>query len=334
MKKIPLSVLSIAVANGRIYVLVKENERLILKVLDEKLKVVDEVISVRGDKGFILYVKKDKALISVDENLLLVRGGETEAVLRASKPTNTFWHSTEAKGKVFIHEYGEPPTGIFTSKNLEDWEKVTTNLDIDRSSKHFHYIAYDPYRRWLLVTLGDGCLTRVAISEHLGSSWRPLYKGPWQFVPIVPLEDRIVFGMDSGIVRGGIGIYNVSENRWEFVFLRWIEKRVRYAQMTDLRFFKGLWIAALGTPQAVLVSSDLKFWHPIVIEGYDKNYNRSVSLDANGMHIVICNGKRVLKLSERELKQILNSTELMLIPYNLTASERLKALIFRIKRLM
>ena len=188
MRNVPLSALSIAVADGRIYALVKEGERLALKILDKEPKIIDEVVSVEGRRGFILGIGEGIALVSVDDKLLLIRDNEAEVVLTASKPGNTFWHSTEAKGYAFIHEYGEPPTSIFASRNLEDWETVTTNLDIDRSSKHFHYIAYDPYREWLVATLGDGCLTRVAVSEDLGSTWKPLYKGPWQFTPIVPLS--------------------------------------------------------------------------------------------------------------------------------------------------
>jgi len=73
-------------------------------------------------------------------------------------------------------------------------------------------------RKWLISTLDDKCLTRVAFSEDLGSSRRPFYRGPWQFVSIAVLENKIAFGMDSGLAKGGIGIYHPDEDKWEFIF--------------------------------------------------------------------------------------------------------------------
>lgn len=115
----------------------------------------------------------------------------------------------------------------------------------------------------LLATLGDGCLTRVVYSENLGQSWKSLYKGAWQFVPIVPLKDEIVLGMDSGIARGGVGIYSPSREKWKFIFLKWCNRHVRFAQIADLRqLSNGVWIATLGAPQVILISENLKNWYP------------------------------------------------------------------------
>jgi hypothetical protein len=63
-----------------------------------------------------------------------------------------------------------------------------SSKDIDPLSRHFHYIAFDEERRVLITTLGDGNIVRVAISADCGSSWRPLYKGSWQFAPILVLR--------------------------------------------------------------------------------------------------------------------------------------------------
>lgn len=68
-----------------------------------------------------------------------------------------------------------PSISIFVSEDLENWRKLVTKKD-------------------------------------LGDSWRPLYNGSWQFVPIVSLEDKIVFGMGSGITKGGLGIYYPNED--------------------------------------------------------------------------------------------------------------------------
>lgn len=68
--------------------------------------------------------------------------------MKSSKPTNIFWHLIEADGKLLVHEYGEPPTSIYLTENLKGWDKMATNLDIDKSSKHFHSIAYDPTKNY------------------------------------------------------------------------------------------------------------------------------------------------------------------------------------------
>jgi hypothetical protein len=40
---------------------------------------------------------------------------------------------------------------------------------------------------------------------------KPIYRGAWQFLPVAVLKDRILFGFDSGIARGDLGVYD-SEN--------------------------------------------------------------------------------------------------------------------------
>jgi len=223
-----------------------------------------------------------------------------------------FWHSAEAEGRVFIHEYGQPPCAIYSSKDLEKWEKVITNFDIDKRSKHFHYIAFDPYRKWLISTLGDGCITRVTISYDLGSSWRPFYRGPWQFVPAVPLKDKIVFGMDSGIAKGGLGIYYPDEDKWEFIFLRWKDKNVKHAQLCDLKFLdNGLWVASLGTPQAVMASKDLRLWYPLFVEGFHKEFNHNMLLSVGEDAMACSTGKALLVFNEDGIENAFTSKPIM-----------------------
>lgn len=142
------------------------------------MKVLNELISINGNRGFILKILREGVLVCIDSMLYLVQDGKAETILRASNLGNVFLHAVEAKGILYVHEYGAPSTKIFVSEDLKEWKAIITNLDIDRFSKHFHSIAYDPYRGWLIVTLGDGNLVRVAVSEDLGSSWEPLYKGP------------------------------------------------------------------------------------------------------------------------------------------------------------
>lgn len=119
-------------------------------------------------------------------------------------------------------------------------------------------MSYDPYRDVCYVTLGDGNLIRAVALR--GDIWRPIYKGPWQFVPVLVLRDKVLFGFDSGIARGGIGIYYPDNEEWNFVLLKWVRSsQVRYAQMNELRIVPrcNVLCTALGAPQAVLVTRSL-----------------------------------------------------------------------------
>ncbi|MEM4004129.1 MAG: hypothetical protein QXM43_00670 [Desulfurococcaceae archaeon] len=301
-----------------------------LQLLNLDLEVVDRVTVFKGSKGFILLAGDDEFLLSIDDKLVLVKGGASKIVLKASNPTNVFWHAVRADDKVFVHEYGSPPTGIYVSEDLERWSRLINNTNIDKRSQHFHCIAHDPYRGWLIATLGDACLTRVAVSEDL-RSWRPLYEGPWQFVPIEVLEDRIVFGMDSGIARGGIGVYNPENDRWDFTFLKWHDGEVRFAQMCDLkRLDNGIWIATLGTPQAVIVSRDLKTWYAAYVEGFDKRFNYNMSI-AEGKNFVACStGNNLLIFEKGELAELGRGAQQVLVAYK-AHIDRLKGFGFVLK---
>jgi hypothetical protein len=183
-------------------------------------------------------------VFSLDDKLYLLKGDEAEVVLMASNTRNMFWHSIEVEEKLFVHEYGQTPCAIYSSKDFESWEKIITNFGIDKQSKHFHDIGFDPYRKWLITTSGDGCLTRIAVSEDLGSSWRPFYKSPWQFVPVLVDCDRWLLGLDSGIAKGGVSVYDVERDEWSFTFLR--SPICKRAQFTALKRFGDYYFSGLG----------------------------------------------------------------------------------------
>ncbi|MCX8205333.1 MAG: hypothetical protein N3H31_06760, partial [Candidatus Nezhaarchaeota archaeon] len=171
-----LNSLDVAVEDDEVFALIKEGNTIRLVELEPDLKVANELASFRGSKAFLLKAGKP-FLVSVDDALILIEGGSRKVVLRANRPENFFWRSTEANGRIFVQEYGQPPTGIYVSEGFEGWRRIVTNTELDKHSKHFHSISWDPYRNWLIATLGDGCLTRAVYSEDLGRSWRPLYKG-------------------------------------------------------------------------------------------------------------------------------------------------------------
>jgi len=330
MRKLSLSSLSAVVVDDRVFTLVRDERRLTLLSLDTSSGVIDELASFQGSRGFVLKAGGGRILVSINDKLYLIEDGACRLMLTATRPENVFWHLVENNGVVFMHEYGESPTGIYVSEDLEHWRKLITNFDIDKSSRHFHYLAYDRCRNWLIATLGDGCLVRVITSPDLGNSWRPLYRGPWQFVPIVPLEDRIVLGMDSGIARGGVGVY-FPEGLWNFIFLKWVDGTVRFAQMSDLKLLSnGLWLVALGTPQAILASEDLKTWKLVYVESFDKAFNIHMMISEGTDKVVCSTGKSLLLLSKSELENSLK-TQPVMVEYK-AHLDKLRGAAFVLKR--
>jgi hypothetical protein len=126
------------------------------------------------------------------------------------------------------------------------------------------------------------------------------------------LKDIIVFGMDSGIAKGGVGIYYPDGDKWEFIFLKWKDKSVKHAQFCDLKFLsKGLWMASLGTPQAVMVSSDLRLWYPLFIESFNEEFNHNMLLSVGESIIACSSGKTLLIFNEDDIENAFNSKPLM-----------------------
>ncbi|MEM2622750.1 MAG: hypothetical protein QXI35_07805 [Candidatus Nezhaarchaeales archaeon] len=334
MKLTRINALSAAFQGDIILVLLKEDNKLILREYDVELTSLKDLREFRGEKGFILHADDRGLLLSIDNRLVLVNERGAEYVLATQSPNNFFWHATFIDDEVFIQEYGEPPTAIYSSRNLIDWRKLITNVKIDKRSRHFHCIAYDPYRDQLIVTLGDGNLVRVAFSDDHGITWKPLCIGPWQFVPVEPLKDMIVFGMDSGIARGGVGIYHFPGGKWKFIFLKWLSSRVRVAQMCDLkRLSNGIYVAALGTPQAVVASKDLTTWYPLYVESFKEDFNHHMMLSEGEKFLACSTGKSLLVLEKDELKSMVSSSNPVMSSYR-AYIDRLKGLGFTLKRML
>lgn len=331
MKK-SLHSISVKVFQNYIFSLVRRGQKeVVLLSLNTDLKSIKEFKVFKGSSGSILKIYEKGLLICIDDKLFLVNGGKSELILRASRPINTFRSLTEAKDIVYIQEYGESPTGIYASEDLWNWRLLVTNKDIDKSSRHFHNIAYDPYRNWLIATLGDACLTRVIFSENLGRSWKPLYKGPWQFLPILILRDKIVFGMDSSIAKGGLGIYYPKNNKWDFIFLKWMDRKVKLSQMHQLKLLDDhIYVASLRIPKAIIISKDLKIWYRLSIDEFDNRINPEIDI---GKDFIACStGKSLIIFEKSELWKIM-ANEHVMMPYK-AYLDRLKGYAFIMKRLL
>jgi hypothetical protein len=277
----------------------------------------------------ILEGSSEGLLVSSGDSLYLVSEGEAKILLKASRPGNWFWHACKGGGRLYVQEYGKPPTGIYVSEDMENFRRVATNIDLDPWSKHFHYVAFDERRNALIATLGDGNLTRVAMSLDYGRSWRAVYRGPWQFVPVLIEEDKWLFGFDSGIAKGGVAIYYPDSGKWEFIFLRL--KGYPRAQFAELKKLGELYVGALGYPSAVIVSRSVNAWRMLYCSDVGDQYEYHVSVDALGDIVYAVVGGRLMMFDSDQIQQAL--TEALVLVRYWAYTDRLRGFIFTLKRL-
>jgi hypothetical protein len=180
----------------------------------------------------------------------------------------------------------------------------------------------------LITTLGDGNIVRVAISADCGFSWTPLYKGPWQFVPVLVEEDGWIFGFDSGIARGGVAIYDVAKDEWRFVLLK--ANSYRHAQFASITRFGDHYIGCLGYPTAVLVSKDLYYWYPLHIDPTSTKYNPFVNAVVWRNKVVAVTGKELLMFDSRDMEEAFRRKP-FLAPYR-AYLDRVRGALYVLKR--
>jgi hypothetical protein len=322
--RLPVAATSVKVVEGTAYVAINDAGTCRVSVLKDGC--VEDVVLLRGRPCALVWGSREGLLVSCGEALYLVSGNEAKPVLRA-RPGNWFWHACEGDGRVFVQEYGESPTGIYASEDLETFARVATNLDVDPLSRHFHFVAFDESRGLLVATLGDGNLVRAAVSRGYGRTWRPVYRGPWQFVPALVEGGRWVFGFDSGIARGGVGVYRPDEGEWNFTFLR---SAYRFVQFASLARLGGYYVGGLGFPTAVIASRDLRYWYKLHLGGAT-GYNHFVEVAAQGDRVFAATGSELLVLTLKDVEAAL-AGEPFLRPYG-ARLDRLRGALFLLRRL-
>ncbi len=299
-------------AHNRIYYIAKDYFNSLLALVEINLEDKTETVisKFKGVNSFLLNIFGSKFFIGIDNKLVMSDDLSTWKTVIETKMENFFWHMTTSDDAFYIQDYGLPPSKIYFAKNGVDWSTLILAQDIDKQAKHFHGIIYDIYRKMLIATLGDGNLVRIAISRgNLGRTWRPLYEGTWQAVPIVILKDRVVFGLDSGVSKGGVLIWHPKQNKWTINHSKWVDKKIR-ASMCDLKqLSNGLWVAALGTPQAIIASTNLKTWHSIYIEGFDESFfNFNMSISEGQDSVAFTTGNKLLLFRKDALKEIISAS--------------------------
>ena len=139
--------------------------------------------------------------------------------------------------------------------------KLVTSREIDKRARHFHSVAYDGHRCFLIATLGDSNPSKVIVSQDCGDSWKVIYRGAYQCLPIETSEKFVVFGMDSGVSKGLLA-WQPDKNRWHAIHLKLKnETGIKdILQASDLkRLRSGLWIMTTGGG-SIMLSKTLNTW--------------------------------------------------------------------------
>ncbi|MCW4009510.1 MAG: hypothetical protein NWF05_02680 [Candidatus Bathyarchaeota archaeon] len=317
-----INVLALSVLEAeKTLVLLRKGNKLALVRFSNDFSIQTELAVFEGTDGRLLFAEDDTILLAIAEHLILFKNNVSQTVLTACAPKNFFWHACSFHDLVVVQEYGSSPTFLYTSKDLLNWTGNISSLNVDKNSTHFHNVVYDAYRDQLIATLGDANLVRVICSDDC-LKWRPMYVGAWQFLPIVPLNDQLVFGMDSALAKGGIGRYFPSENKWQFTFLKWVTKTKSPVQMCDLKkLTNGYWVAALFYPPSIIFSKDLKTWFPLYVDYSAKLYNFNMYI-AEGKESVICStGKNLIVIKKNELSRIILHAEPIVSDHQFRASK-------------
>jgi len=342
-----IKALAVSVDRGDVLTLIGERSSVWLARVRIPRFDVEYLYRFNGVRGLLIARLSDIYLASVDNTLYTSRDlVEWQPVLTLTPgssirhwrslpwrrlkplPGNSIWHACETPEGMIVQEYGESPTGLYASADGYRWSRILTNVDVDPFSRHFHYVAYDPNRDVVYAALGDANLVRaITVKEN---SWRPIYKGPWQFVPVLPLRDYIVFGFDSSIARGGIGVYSPEKEEWSFIFLKWRSSGVKHAQFAEIKMFKGVWVGALGAPHALVVSDKLREWRLLHLEGLRQDFNHLMGLALGESFVAASTGEKLIIFDESDIEEALRR-EPILVRYG-GYIDRVRGLLFKLKR--
>ncbi|PLJ78177.1 hypothetical protein [Infirmifilum sp. SLHALR2] len=306
LKVLNVKAQAVSVDRGDVLTLIREGSNVLLARVRPPRFDVKYLYRFNGVRGVLIARLGDIYLASVDSTLYASRDlVEWRSALTVARG-NSIWHACEFPEGIVVQEYGESPTGLYASADGYRWSRVLTNIEADPTSRHFHYIAYDPYRDAVHATLGDANLVRAVAIK--GGFLEPAYRGPWQFLPVAVLEDIVVFGFDSGIARGGLGVFSPEEEKWSFIFLKWRGGGVRHAQMNELKAFKGVWIGALGASSALAVSDRLGEWRLLHLEGLNQVFNNFMSLAVGENFTVASTGEKLIVFNESDVSEALRGS--------------------------
>jgi hypothetical protein len=240
-----------------------------------------------GKRNCLLYATGSHTFLGIDNKLLISSDLKTwNRVLALENTENVFWHMTETRdGLLFVQEYGRTLTGIYRSADGgETWRRIMTSRVIDNKSRHFHSIAYDPYRFLLVATLGDRNLVKIVVSQDHGETWNPVYTAAYQCLPIAILKDYLVFGMDSAISKGVI-IWDPRADTWSTIHLTYTgkTKSIGTMQSSDLKALdNGILLMSTGGG-SLLFSSNLVDWNLAFLGEKKKFEAHTISNERKGI---------------------------------------------------
>jgi hypothetical protein len=82
------SILNSLIVGEHILALVKQDNMLSIAIFNKELKAKGEIVTLNGSKGFILDAKEDKLLLSIDDELILVKDGKQRTALKSKRSKN------------------------------------------------------------------------------------------------------------------------------------------------------------------------------------------------------------------------------------------------------
>lgn len=270
-----------------------------LLLLDrENLKDFSVLAEFNEGKNALLQSFRNVTFLGIDNKLLMSQNLRTwQTVLESDCANNFFWHMTKKTEDVlFAQEYGINSVIYRSTDSGESWQKIVTCRDIDQRAVHFHSIAYDQYRNLLLATLGDSNPIKIVKSDDLGETWKPVYSGAFQCLPIAVSKDYVAFGMDSAI-SSGIIVWKPKENRIDSIHLKFDKKLgvKDWLQASDLKLVgDDTWLMSTGKG-SLLFSNDLREWDILHLGNKEEDFNSHNISDArNGLLSVAMGNELVI----------------------------------------
>jgi hypothetical protein len=90
------------------------------------------------------------------------------------------------------------------------------------------------------------------------------------------------------------------------------------------------YVGGLGSPTAIVVSEDLRYWYPLYVDASIPGYNHFVSVEVWGDKIVATTGRELLIFNSDYVREAL-SREPILTPYG-AYFYRIRGVAYMVKR--
>ncbi len=94
--------------------------------------------------------------------------------------------------------------------------------------------------------------------------------------------------------------------------------------------FGGYYVGGLGSPTAIVVSEDLRYWYPLYVDVSIPGYNHFVGVEVWGDNIIATTGKELLVFNSNDVKEAFSKRPI-LTPYG-AYFDRVRGVTYMVKR--